>query len=203
MLPRIAKIIISLSLSLLSVVLYFALKGEERKRCMYAMLLCTVGDFFMVNFFPIGEMSTYIGAAFFMIGHVIYGLAFIKASKRKNYVIFNKAMKLGIASVILCTIVLGILAFVVPETPQIVMYCLILVYIAVIAFNLASQFSYAYSEKGTRYFLIVAMSLFFVSDFVIFLNMLSITPAYNDFVWATYIPAQLLIILFNQELKHS
>ena len=47
------------------------------------------------------------------------------------------------------------------------------------------------------------MALFLLSDFVIFLNMLAVTPAHNDFVWATYIPAQLLILLFCRALKRA
>ena len=203
MLTRPAKLIISFSLSILAIVLFLIFKGEQRKKCMYAMLLCTVGDVFMVNTFNLGSFNTYIGAAFFMAAHVIYGLCFLQSSKAKNYKIANKGFVIGIIISGLAAIVLGILAFTIPSEPQIVMYMLILIYLSIIAFNLVSQFSYAVAEGKIRKLLIVAMSLFLISDFVIFLSMLYITPEYNDFVWATYAPAQLLIILFNSNFQKS
>ena len=194
---RLIKVIISIVMSLIAATLYLTLKGEERKKCMYAMFACTLGDIFMVDIFGLGDVSTYPGAGFFMLGHVIYALAFISASKRKGYKIVNGGFKTGLVFVIAMTVVLAVLAFVVPEKPETVMFFLILVYIAVITFNLVCQFSYATNEKGGRLMLIAAMTLFFVSDWVIFLNMLAITPAHNDLVWATYIPAQMFIIIFN------
>ena len=203
MLPRTAKIIISILLSLASAVLLLVFKGKERRQCMLAMILCTVGDLFMVDAFRMGDSSTYPGAAFFMLGHVVYGLCFLKASKRKGYLFRNQGFWAGGIFVAASAVLLGVLAFAIPEKPQTVMYFLILIYLAVIGFNLSAQFSYAFSEKGSRWMLAAAMSLFLISDFVIFLNMLDITPAHNDFVWATYIPAQALILLFNQDLKHE
>ena len=201
MLPRTAKVIISLLLSAAAVVLYCTRKGKLRKQCMIAMLLCTVGDVFMVNLFPIGEVSTFIGAAFFMAGHVVYGTGFLRAAVRKGYAVKNRGFSAGIALVILSAVLLGVLAFAVPAKPQTLMYFLILIYVAVIGYNLALQFSYAHSEKGLRYLTALGMGLFLISDFVIFLNMLDVTPAHNDFVWATYIPAQALVILFCDRLK--
>ena len=203
MLPRIAKVIISILLSALSVVLYLRLRGKERKSCMLAMLLCTVGDLFMVNLFGLGDVSTYPGAAFFMAGHVVYGLGFLKESNRKGYVFRNRGFWLGTGLVIAAAVLLGALAFTIPEEPQTLMYFLILIYLAVIGFNLACQFSYAHSEMGSRVWIAVGMALFLLSDLVIFLNMLAVTPAHNDFVWATYIPAQLLILLFCRALKRT
>ena len=201
MLPRIAKVIISIVLSALSVTLYLTLRGRERKSCMLAMLLCTVGDLFMVNLFGLGEVSTYPGAAFFMAGHLVYGLGFMKASREKNYAFRNGGFSTGLVFTAAVTVLLGVLAFTVPQKPQTLMFFLILIYIAVIGFNLVCQFSYAWSEKGSRFMIALGMALFLISDFVIFLNMLDVTPAHNDLVWATYIPAQLLILLFCRPLK--
>ena len=201
MLSRTAKIIISIILSLTSVGLFCRFKGQKRKYCMIAMILCTIGDLFMVNAFGLGDVSTYPGAAFFMIGHVVYGLGFIKASKAQGYSVVNRGFKLGLAFVILTAAVLAFFAFTVPEVPQTVMFFLILIYVAVIGFNLVCQFSYASSEKSWRYMLALGMALFLISDFIIFLNMLDVTPAHNDLVWATYIPAQALIIIFSDKFK--
>lgn len=203
MTTREIKVCISIMLSITAIILYLLLKGEERKKAMIAMISCTFGDIFMVDIFGLGDASTYPGAAFFMLGHIIYGFTFIKASKRKNYVINNVGFKTGISFVVILTILLAILAFTIPEEKEIVMFFLILIYIIVIGFNLVCQFSYATNEKGCRYMLILGMTLFIISDFVIFLNMLNVTMAHNDLVWATYIPAQALIILFNQDLRKT
>ena len=56
MLPRIAKVIISIALSISAIILYLALGGEERKKCMIGMIVCTLGDLFMVNLFGLGEV---------------------------------------------------------------------------------------------------------------------------------------------------
>lgn len=201
MTTKIIKVIISACLSLGAVILYLTLGGEERKKCMIGMIACTLGDIFMVDLFRIGDVSTYPGAGLFMLGHVIYALGFIKATKRKGYKYFNKGFKFGLGLTLFSAVLLGILAFTIPEVPQTIMYFLILVYVAVIGFNLVSQFSYASNEKGGRYWLIAAMFLFLLSDFVIFLSMLDVTVEHNFIVWATYIPAQLLIILFNTDLN--
>lgn len=203
MLPRTAKVIISILLSAMSVVLYCTLRGKLRKQCMIAMLLCTVGDVFMVNLFPIGEASTFIGAAFFMAGHVVYGTGFLRALKRSGRPVKNRGLISGVVLTVFSAVLLGVLAFTVPEKPQTLMYFLILIYIAVIGYNLALQFSYAHAEKGLRYLIALGMGLFLLSDFVIFLNMLDVTPAHNDFVWATYIPAQALVLLFCDRLKQQ
>ena len=199
-LSQTSKVIISSILSILSVILYLRNKSKTRRMCMIAMLLCTAGDFFMTDTFHMGSASTYPGAVFFIAGHIVYALCFLSSSKEKGYTYKNKGFYAGIALAVCAAAVLAVLAFTVPSKPQSVMFALILVYLAVIAFNIASQFSYAVSEKGQRYFLIAAMTLFCISDFVVFLPMLDICGEHNDLVWFTYIPAQLLIILFNSDL---
>lgn len=195
------KITVSILLSITAIILYFTLKGEERKKAMIGMITCTLGDLFMVDAFRIGVASLYPGAGFFMLGHIIYGFGFIKASKRKGYTLINGGFKGGVIFTLALTIGLAVLTFIQPE-PEMFFFVL-LIYIAVIGFNLACQFSYAVNEKGTRYLLILGMSLFIISDFIIFLNMVNVMPAHNDLVWATYIPAQALIILFNSDLKKT
>ena len=201
MLTQTSKVIISSCLSFLAIVLFLCFKGKTRKFCMIAMLLSTAGDFFMTDTFHMGSASTYPGAAFFIAAHVVYALCFIRAGKEKGYVYRNKGFYAGLSVTVAVAILLAFLAFTVPDKPQTVMFCLIMVYLAVIGVNLVSQYSYAVSEKGTRLFLVLGMTLFIISDFVVFLPMLGISGEKNNLVWATYIPAQLLIILFNDKLK--
>ena len=80
------------------------------------------------------------------------------------------------------------------------MYVPILGYLAFIGLNLIRQFSYGFNRKGSFYFLPAAMTLFLISDFLVFLPMLAVVQEsviYNLVIWMFYLPAQLLIILFN------
>ena len=195
-LPQTAKVIISSILSITAVFLFLRYRGFTRRQCMIAMLLSTAGDFFMTDTFHMGSAAVYPGAAFFIAAHVVYALCFMKAGKMKEYPYKNKGLVCGVLLTVAAAAALAVITFNADE-PQGIMFCLIMVYLAVIGWNLSSQFSYAYSEKGSGRCLYAGMTLFLVSDFVVFLPMLTLCREYNDLVWATYIPAQLLIILFN------
>lgn len=157
----------------------------------------------MTDILHIGSISVYFGATFFIIGHIIYAVCFINASKNKNYKYLNFGFFLGLILIITMIISLTILMFKVTKDIQ-DMYVPLLGYIAFIGFNTVSQFSYAFNDSSTRKFLMLAMLLFIISDFLVFLPMLNIckeSVTYNDYIWFTYIPAQLLILLFNSDLK--
>lgn len=205
MLTQISKVIISFILSGLAVFLYIRYKGSERKWCMFAMLSSTLGDIFMTDIVGMGSASTYPGAAFFILAHILYALCFIKASKRKGYVMMNKGMTVGIMLTGFTAMLMAAAMFKVTGQVQ-GMFLPLIGYLLFIGFNLSCQFSYAYSEGGKRGFLILGMFLFIVSDFLVFMPMLNVcegTPSFNDWIWFTYIPAQLLIILFNTDLKEN
>lgn len=193
---KILKRSISISLSLLAIFLYKKFNSDRHKKVVIAMSVCSIADMFMVDFFNLGMFSQYIGAVIFMCGHIIYGINCVIAIKKKQNNYINKGFIFGLSLIILCTISLAIITFVINKSNQLVMYLLILIYLCVIGYNLVSQFSLAYIEKGKRYLLMIGMLLFIISDYVIFLNMLGIIPEHNLFVWTTYIPAQLLIIYF-------
>lgn len=201
MLTRPVKVLISAILSGTSVALYLKFKGTERKWCMFAMLASTLGDVFMTDILGLGDISTYPGAAFFIIAHIIYALCFYKAIKRKGYALMNKGMQVGILMVITTA---GLLyAVMLLKTGKVQsMFFPLLIYLLFIGVNLCMQFSYGYSEGGKRGLLILGMFLFLLSDFLVFLPMINVcegTHEFNNWIWYTYIPAQLLIILFNSE----
>lgn len=205
MLTQPAKVIISFILSIISVILYFLFKQKERKICMFGMLSCTIGDIFMTDIVHMGPSSTYFGATFFIVGHIIYALCFINASREKHYKYINKGFYLGLILITVMIVSLTISMFYATKTCQSI-YFPLLVYIVFIGINTVSQFSYAYNESSSRKLLIVAMLLFVISDFLVFLPMLNIckeSVVYNDYIWFTYIPAQLLILLFNSDLKQT
>ena len=205
MLTQPSKVIISFILSGLAVFLYAGLKGSERKWCMFAMLASTLGDIFMTDIVGIGAASTYPGAAFFILAHILYAVCFLRAARRRGRAIMNKGMLAGIVLTALAAVAMaGAMLSVTGQLQG--MFLPLIAYLLFIGFNLCCQFSYAYSEGGARRLLMLGMGLFLVSDFLVFLPMLNVcegTPAYNDWIWFTYIPAQLLIILFNSDLRKS
>ena len=205
MLTQLSKVIISFILSIIAIYMYLRFKGTERKWCMFAMLSSTLGDIFMTDIIGIGDVSTYPGAAFFIIAHCIYAICFIRASKRKGYKLLNKGMIAGIAITAIVALLLAITMFAVTHKMQ-GMFLPLIAYLLFIGWNLSCEFSYAYSEGGQRRFLYLGMLLFIISDFLVFLPMLNVcegTPSFNDIIWFTYIPAQLLIILFNSDILDS
>ncbi len=197
------KVCLSAAVSLLSVVLFFCFKGPERKWCMLGMISSTLGDVFMTDVIGMGAASTYPGAAFFILAHILYGVCFVRACRRKGYRLVNKGFLIGILVVVMVTLVLTGLMFKVTGKMQ-GMYLPLLAYIAFIGFNLVCQFSYGYSEQGLRGLLILGMFLFIVSDLLVFLPMVNVcegTHDYNSWIWYLYLPAQLLIVLFNSDFK--
>lgn len=201
--PLYVKIIMTVTLSALAVFLYFRLGGASRKLCMIAMLLSTVGDFFMTDTFGIGSFSTYPGAAFFMAAHMVYAGCFVKAAKDSGYKYFGCGFWTGLILMVLTAAGLGVAAFTVPEKPQTVMFFLILLYIAVIGYNLCSNFAFSFAAKGKYLILPFAIVLFYATDIFIFLEMLDITDALRYYVWYGYPLAQLALILFNSPLSRQ
>lgn len=205
MLTQPMKVVLSFILSITSIIMYIKFRGTNRKLCMFAMLSSTMGDIFMTDILSIGASSTYFGAVFFILAHIIYALCFILASNRKHYNYFNIGFYIGLIIVVITIALLTILMFIKTGKMQ-GMYIPLLAYLLFIGFNLVSQYSYAYSESHERLLLMVGMLLFIISDFLVFLPMLNIceeSMRYNDYIWFTYVPAQLLIILFNSKLKEG
>lgn len=193
------KVACSFLLSLLAVILFLRNRREERQLCMVAMILSSIGDVFMTDVLKLGSASTIPGAVFFILAHIVYAVCFFRAGKKKQCRIVNNGFIVGACLIAFSVALLTILMFVTTGQMQ-SMYVPLLGYLAFIGLNLISQFSYGFSRKGKFYFLPVAMTLFLVSDLLVFLPMLAIVQEsviYNLLIWVLYLPAQLLIILFN------
>ncbi|MCQ2463799.1 MAG: lysoplasmalogenase family protein [Clostridia bacterium] len=199
--PIFLKVIISVSLSIISVLLFACLKDKSRKGCMAAMLLSTAGDLFMVNIFSLENINTYIGAGFFIAAHIVYVGVFTDNCKKRGYKYFSPGFFTGAAVMLFSVIALSAAEFGFANEKKPVMFCLILIYIAAIGYNLCSQFSYAFSKKGISLILPFAITVFYITDIFIFLNMLDINNDLRQYVWYFYPFAQLAIILFNSDLK--
>lgn len=192
------KLIMTFGLSLLSIILYLRNKSKTRLGLMIAMILSTLGDVFMTDSLHIGDASLYPGAAFFMISHIVYGLTLNKENDGKK---INIGTYFGIGIMIVSAIVLEVLAFTVPTTPNTTMALLILIYVAIIGFNLVMNFTLAFNKKGLYYVLPFAIVLFYVTDYWIFLDMLYVTEDLTRLVWYFYPIAQLGLVLFGTKIN--
>lgn len=197
------KVSCSILLSLFSVILFLRDRREERALCMTAMILSSAGDVFMTDVLKLGSAGTVPGAAFFILAHIAYAVCFFRAGKRNRCRIVNRGFFVGVCLTVLSAVLLTVLMFAVTGQVQ-EMYVPLLGYLAFIGLNLISQFSYGFGRKGKFCFLPVAMTLFLLSDLLVFLPMLAIvreSVIYNLVIWSLYLPAQLLILLFNSAEK--
>lgn len=194
-----SKVVCSILLSLLAVILFLRNRREERKLCMVAMILSSIGDIFMTDVLKLGSAGTVPGAAFFILAHIVYAVCFFRAGKRNRCRILNNGFTAGVCLTVSAAALLTILMLAKTGRVQ-AMYVPILGYLAFVGLNLITQFSYSFNRKGSFYFLPAAMTLFLISDFLVFLPMLAVVQEsviYDLVIWMFYLPAQLLIILFN------
>ena len=194
-----SKVVCSILLSLLAVILFLRNRREERKLCMVAMILSGIGDIFMTDVLKLGSAGTVPGAAFFILAHIVYAVCFFRAGKRNRCRIVNNGFTAGVCLTVLAAALLTVLMLAKTGRVQ-AMYVPILGYLAFVGLNLITQFSYSFNRKGSFYFLPAAMTLFLISDFLVFLPMLAVVQEsviYDLVIWMFYLPAQLLIILFN------
>lgn len=194
-----SKVACSILLSFLAVILFLRNRREERKLCMAAMILSSIGDIFMTDVLKLGSAGTVPGAAFFILAHIVYAVCFFRAGKRNRCRILNNGFTAGVCLTVSAAALLTILMLAKTGRVQ-AMYVPILGYLAFVGLNLITQFSYSFNRKGSFYFLPAAMTLFLISDFLVFLPMLAVVQEsviYDLVIWMFYLPAQLLIILFN------
>ena len=163
------------------------------------MILSSIGDVFMTDVLKLGASGTVPGAAFFILAHIVYAVCFFRAGKRNRCRILNNGFTAGVCLTVSAAALLTILMLAKTGRVQ-AMYVPILGYLAFVGLNLITQFSYSFNRKGSFYFLPAAMTLFLISDFLVFLPMLAVVQEsviYDLVIWMFYLPAQLLIILFN------
>jgi len=201
LIPPYAKWIMTAILSLIAIVLYLVRKTYARKQVMIAMLLSSFADIFMTDMFGIGTISAGPGIAGFFAAHTVYALCFTNLCKQKGWSNKNPGLYFGIIVMIVSVIVIAIYAFSI-ETPNYLFFFGILIYVAIIGWNLCCNFAYSYKAKGLQItFLPFAIVLFYITDIWIFFQLLNIDSRLRDMVWYFYPIAQLLLIIFVEPFK--
>lgn len=201
--PIFIRLIITFSISLFSIILYKLSPCPLRKSCTLAMVICSVGDIFMVSAPKLGTFSTYIGAGLFVTAHIIYGGGFYNNIKEQKLYIFNSSFRLGFIIMLATVVCLAICEFFLADEKKPIMFVLIILYIFAIGYNVCSMFSYSKHISGLSLILPPAVILFYITDIFIFLDMLGINSELRKYVWYLYPIAQLAIVLFNSPIKNN
>lgn len=207
--PLFVKLISTALCSILAIILFiFNKESKARKLCMIAMLFCTVGDLFMTNTFKIDSMvTTIIGAAAFIVGHLFYANMFYLLSKKEGVKKFNLGFYAGIVVGILPLLIMEIVAIFTVENPPVLYLIAVPFYVLVITVHICANFTYSWKLKNWRGLVLAfAVTLFYVTDIWIFIGMFNLLPAkaakdLEHCIWYFYPVAQALLILLAVPLK--
>ncbi len=176
--------VLTFLLSLTAVILAAGFRTKDRWLCMAAMLLSTAGDIFMDNFMDIGSKIPippfFVGAAFFILAHIVYIFAFSYLIRAKEYTLINPGFWAAIVFVLACGV------FVIAKSlsggsVNWGMMLLCVVYMCIIGTNCAFISSFAWSVKSIRSIAALGAVSFFISDLIIGYNVLVGYP--GDTIW--------------------
>ena len=197
------KLAITLTLSAISVALFLHYRNISRKRCMWAMLLSTIGDLFMTNIIGIPKdlelMSTVIGAAFFGVAHILYATCFDGMRKEKDIPIKGVGLLVGLVAVVGIWVAL-LVVMLTKSSFKPVMFPLISLYLVAIGVNVVNVCIYSFGAKRWNLLNAFGVIVFLASDILIFLEMLAEIPT-REYVWYVYPFGQLFLLLFNTPLS--
>lgn len=161
------------------------------------MGVSSLGDVFMTRFMDIDLIFPnyfIIGAAFFMLAHVLYILTYRTLMKKKGYRFFNGGVTVAVLMALACLIYFTVICF---RQGNLGMFFLCMAYLVVITANCSFIFSYTVSDFKARPIVILA-SLgalsFFVSDLIIGLGTLANINSFGYLIWWFYPIGQILLI---------
>lgn len=191
------KLLISITLLCFAFILYCIQPNElDRQLCLLAMLFSFLGDL-SLNCMPINKRPhwlLYLGAAFFMIAHLLYATAYYWLIRESNNLFFN------LGAVIACTFIILLfavsIAFTIysknrPSIMTIIVFCL---YTFIIGINFVTIYSYSWIFASAAF--IGALS-FLISDFIIGIETVFKVKSeiLRKLVWIFYPIGQILILV--------
>jgi uncharacterized membrane protein YhhN len=189
--------VLTVLMSALALVLALLRPSAHRWLCFAAMAFSTGGDLFLTNFRGLGNLpnSFVIGACLFGIAHVLYLLTYRKLSALRGYPTLNR---FGLIPALLAAV--GSVAFftyMCARRSDFSMFPLCMAYLVLISANTATILSYAASafrKRPAAIFAALGAVSFFISDFIIGLDMLAGIPGFGHLIWWYYPIGQILII---------
>ena len=190
--------VLSMLMSLLALVLALLYPSPARWFCFAAMALSSVGDTFLTNFKGIRNIFPnyfVIGAAFFMVAHLLYIASYGIRIRESGAAFFNG----GVILVLLAMVLLyGYFIRLSITTDHKNVLPLIIVYIAVISADCMAVFSYAWSQGFSNPIAVLAAVgavSFLLSDLIIGLGIAGGMHQYDWLIWWLYPIGQILMII--------
>ncbi|MEA4823898.1 MAG: lysoplasmalogenase [Clostridiaceae bacterium] len=191
--------ILTVLMSFFALLLALIFRTPSRWLIFAAMLLSSLGDFTLMRDFtgifrslPFDKL--YLGAAFFLLAHLLYITAFTYLLRSGGYRLWNAGFCIGIALFCIAfTVILYSYIHNRPRNPTLLITALL--YLVVISFLCALIGSYGFWAGSRRYLAVLGSVSFFVSDFIIALGVFRITNAYDRLIWWFYPIGQILLIL--------
>jgi uncharacterized membrane protein YhhN len=189
--------VLSILMSLLALTLALLRPSRHRWLCAAAMGVSSLGDVFMTRFMDIDLIFPnyfIIGAAFFMLAHVLYILTYRTLMKKKGYRFFNGGVTAAVLMALACLIYFTVICF---RQGNFGMFFLCMAYLVVITANCSFIFSYTVSDFKARPIVILAALgalSFFVSDLIIGLGTLANINSFGYLIWWFYPIGQILLI---------
>ena len=144
------KLSVTLFIVIIALALAIIFKEQKSRRfVLVAIIFGMIGDYFMT--LNTGNWKIIAGGAAFAVEHALFIIMFIKLFKEHKLKMFNKwfVLSLGIFGVSL--IIFEVLTFALVTEPNVLLACLLPIYMLVICVNLGFNFSYSFQRKGTFY----------------------------------------------------
>lgn len=191
---RMGKLALTLLMSLYAFVLAAVMHTPARWLCALAMLASSVGDIFLMHFKGIERrFPNYfiIGAAFFMLAHLLYPACFALGIDALGAWYFNGGAVLALVIAVIC------LTYFTGICKNHSQYPLAVAYLVVITLNCMTVFSYVWSASAanpTALLAAVGAASFLASDLIIGLGMLAGIHRYDHLIWWLYPIGQILLI---------
>ena len=196
------RLSVTLFIVIIALVLAIVFKEQKSRRyVLVAILFGMIGDYFMTSNF--GNWKVVAGGVAFAIEHALFIAMFIKLFKEQKLKIFNKWFVLALIVFGVSLIIFEVLTFTLVQQPNIILACLLPIYMLVICVNMGFNFSYSFQKKGTFYLFALGIFTFYVSDVLVFLGITKVTQSLSNFVWLFYPIGQLLMVLFCDKLEKS
>ena len=190
------KLIISISLVIFAFILFCIRPNAlDSQICLLAMFFSFLGDL-SLNCMPMNKRPhwlLYIGAAFFMVAHLQYAVAYYWLIRESNKQFFNLGASFACTFIVLlftASVAFTIYSKSKPKLMTIVVFCL---YTIIIGINFVTIYSYSWSFSAASF--IGALS-FLISDFIIGIETVFKVKSetLRKLVWIFYPIGQILII---------
>lgn len=189
--------VLSEAMMLYALILALVKRRKDRWFCFAGMLTSSIGDLFMTRFMNIEDIFPncfMIGVAVFMLAHIFYFNAYRLLAKSKGYKVCNKGMY---GAVIMAAMAVIYFTIVCIQRKDFSMYPLVWIYLSVISLNCAMIFSYTWSsfkKKPVMVLAAVGILAFWLSDFIIGLDVIAGITEFNYLIWWLYPIGQILVI---------